>query len=838
MRKSWREKAAWVAAMRWDEVRTRLRQEAQKRIERVAYGIGIDAAAREIEPTNARRNTRAAGRVAEPTRPANAQTGPPSAPRGQFFFVPGGVRPILSLLRERFPRQCEETIERAERICRHQFDLLGFEGLQYGKVIDWHQDPVNAKRAPRRPWYKLQSCAPNEVGDRRIIWEINRHQHLVTLAKAHLLAQESRYLTELMDEWHGWQKENSYPTGINWASGLEVAFRSLAWLWVGHLLSASPAAPKSFQHELVRALARSALRMERYLSIESSPEPNLPGEAVALFFIGTLCPRLRSAARWRELGWRIVVEQAAKQTPDGGIRFGPSVYYHVYTLDFYLHARILAACNHMTIPERFDRAIEGMLEFLSGISQAGSAPRFGDDDGGRVFDPRRNRREHMLDPLSTGAVLYDRGDFKSASGGLKEETVWLLGPEGVRQFDALENAPVSSSIAFPASGFYVMASMEPPGAPGPTGRRKQLVIGARPQGIVDSAHGHADALSVQVSVDGEEWLIDPGTHRNLPPRIARGSRRNPVDDPENGSDRERFRGTAAHNTLGVDGLSQAGLAERADESDPPRTEVEQWITGRQFDLFLGKHNGYAGLAHPVVHHRWVFHLKSQFWLVRDVMEGTGEHEVEISWHFAPDFVPSYTPPGFTLKRAAKGANPGMEKMGLAIVPPEAHGWSQEVCRGHVSPAYGVEEPAPVVRFQTRTRAPAEFATVLQPVAGGMESLGKLMRNGSSQATRYRYQTADAEHVFFFSDDGQPWELDGWKSDARFVYLSAGTSAMRLQLALCAGSFLETGCRQVLACDRLVERCEVISRGSHQGIYCSDRQAAINFTRGNLDAELL
>src|SRR6267154_1265813 len=46
-----------------------------------------------------------------------------------FFFSNEHVPEILSCLRERFSRTVESIIERAERICRHQFDLLGYESV-------------------------------------------------------------------------------------------------------------------------------------------------------------------------------------------------------------------------------------------------------------------------------------------------------------------------------------------------------------------------------------------------------------------------------------------------------------------------------------------------------------------------------------------------------------------------------------------------------------------------------------------------------------------------------------------------------------------------------------
>ncbi|MGH9448504.1 MAG: heparinase II/III family protein, partial [Terriglobia bacterium] len=389
--------------------------------------------------------------------------------------------------------------------------------------------------------YKVPFLDFNVVGDHKIVWELNRHQHLVTLAKAYCLTRQERFIAELIEQWQHWREENPYPTGINWASSLEVAFRTLSWIWVSQLLAGSFLVPEAFHSDLTRALALNGRHIERYLSTYWSPNTHLLGEAVALLFIGVLCPALRSALRWRELGWRIVLEQAERQVEPDGTHFESSLYYHVYALDFFLHARILAAANLIPVPEAMDRALVKMMELLCGISQAGPAPRFGDDDGGRLFDPSRNWGRRLLDPLSIGAVLFDREDFKAASRGLTEETVWLLGAEAATRFDAFPlGARPLASRSFPAGGLYVMASGEANSGPPaehlspPSGAPPlQLVIRAGRVGGGNSGHGHADALSVHLSAGGEEWLTDPGTFRYI----------------SAGPEREYFQSTAAHNTL-------------------------------------------------------------------------------------------------------------------------------------------------------------------------------------------------------------------------------------------------------------------------------------------------
>src|SRR5437667_7863555 len=187
---------------------------------------------------------------------------PPHGAR--FFFSSETVPGLSALFRQRMPGRVKELVARAEKICAHRFDLLGYEDLDYGPQIDWHCDVVHGKVAPRRPWFNIRYLDFIQVGDSKITWELNRQQHLVTLAKACRLTGDEKFATELFRQWRHWHAENPYPIGVNWASSLEVAFRSLSWVWVYFLLADSPATPASFEAEWLNALHVSGRHLETY----------------------------------------------------------------------------------------------------------------------------------------------------------------------------------------------------------------------------------------------------------------------------------------------------------------------------------------------------------------------------------------------------------------------------------------------------------------------------------------------------------------------------------------------------------------------------------------------
>jgi hypothetical protein len=692
-------------------------------------------------------------------------------PDGRFFFDPQDIAPIVELLRTRLPEQAAEIVHQADKICARRFDLLGYQDLDFGRDIDWHFDPVHGICAPQRVWFRIPFLDFRTAGDHKIIWEFNRHQHLATLARAWLVTGHDPYVDELEAQWYHWQEHNPYPLGINWASSLEVAFRSLAWLWVANLLELCPKLSAQFRQDLTRALGRNARYIEKYLSTYFAPNTHLLGEGVALFFIGTLCPQFRAARRWRELGWRIVLNESRRQVRADGMHFEQSVYYHVYALDFFLHARILAERNGTSVPPELDDTIERMAELLRLISQGGAAPRFGDDDGGRLFDPRRNRVEHMLDPLATAGVLYNRADFKAAADGLREETLWLLGPEAAMQLPSRDRQGAVAACAA-SSGLYVMAGGTPPRA---------LVIDAGPHGSGRGGHGHADALSLQVIVDGRHLLTDPGTFAY------------PWEKPE----RDRFRSTAAHNTLEVDGVSQAEPSGPFSWRELPRTRVERWITGECLDFFSASHDGYRRLAKPVTHRRVIVAWKSGVTLVRDVAEGAGEHALALFWHIGPEF-------RFAEQRAGECRFCGPADAALSITGVQDAAWAAGVSDGEWSPAYGASEPAPVLQYEAKLALPAEFAVVLAPSA----SAGSLERVTAAHPglSIYRHTDESGSSLLCFHDAGGAWQWREWESDADFACFSANTDG-EARLFLAGASYLRRAGRIAIACRSAVARLE-------------------------------
>src|SRR5262249_11071254 len=251
------------------------------------------------------------------------------------------------------------------------------------------------------------------VGDKKIIWELNRHQYFIQLGQAYWLTGNEAYAETFITHLDSWMDRNPPKKGINWASSLEIAFRSISWLWALRFFRDAPSLRAETFHRAVKFLYLNARHLETYLSTYFSPNTHLTGEALGLFYLGLLLPEFKEACQWKEKGKQILLQQLPIHVKSDGVYFEQSSYYHRYTTDFYTHFLILSQVNGEQLPLAINATLEKLLDHLMYVTRPdGTTPFFGDDDGGRLLKLDRQQCNDFRSALATGAVMFRRGDYK------------------------------------------------------------------------------------------------------------------------------------------------------------------------------------------------------------------------------------------------------------------------------------------------------------------------------------------------------------------------------------------------------------------------------------------
>ena len=384
--------------------------------------------------------------------------------------------------------------------------------------------------------------------------------------------------------------------------------------------------------------------LEGNLSVYFSPNTHLLGEAVALHAVGTLFPDFPRAKRWRREGGAMVRAQMDAQVRADGSHFEQSTYYHVYALDMLKFSAVLEE-----MPPDYNAKLRRMEDYLDAL--LGPQRRLaylGDDDGGRFFHPYGPR---------------DRFGIASLAGADNPELGAWIGWESIKR------AGPSGSRLFENAGIAIMRSGD-----------TQLIADAGPLGTGGAGHSHADALSFVLRHGEEDLLIDAGTFTY----VADAKWRN------------WFRGTAAHNTIRIDGLDQAMPVGPFRWADKPEVTINEWRTNSDQDL-LDAVCRYRGFAHR----RVIRFQKPGRIVVFDEMTGpAGRHRLEQFWHSGEEVIQE-SPRSFVLGRGARlelSHDATLEIGG-------ANGWSSLV--------FGSKGPAAVVCAAWEQELPATFETLIE-----------------------------------------------------------------------------------------------------------------------------
>lgn len=691
----------------------------------------------------------------------------------KFFASFADRESTIAELRRRWPRAEAEIVEQADRLSKGRFDLLGLKDLSFGDPIDWQFEPVSGKRVPLLHWSRLDYLDADVSGDNKIIWELNRHQYFGTLGQAYWLTGDEHYARTFVSHLESWMDQNPPKLGINWASSLELSFRAISWLWAFHFFKDSPSLAMVFIRTL-KLLYLQARHLETYLSTYFSPNTHLTGEALGLFYLGTLLPEFKAARRWRETGRSILLEQLSRHVRPDGVYFEQSSYYHRYTADFYTHFLILARLNGQSVPDELTRKLKALLDHLMYITRPdGTTPFFGDDDGGRLVMLDRREANDFRAALSTGAALFGRGDYKYIARGVAEETLLLLGVGGLREFDSLPaEEPEEKSVAFRDGGYYVMRDDW-------TSTANYLRIDCGPHGTDNCGHAHADVLSFELAVNGRTLLVDPGTYTYT------GSKEM----------RSWFRSSAAHNTLTVDGQSSSVSAGPFSWKSIAQPGSPIWIARGRCDYFEGTHDGYSRLADPVTHSRSVLFLKGDYWVLRDRLESNSEHRHDLWFHLDAGANPVVLPKANTVTTTA-----GESGLEIAIFGGKGD-WNRE--DGWVSQCYGKRTAAPVCVYSVTAKGQCELITFLLPMISASAARTRIHEVEAVGGRAFEIVAGDKQDIVMIRK-GHRVEMARMASDFAWTWVRfSAMASVPEELVLLDGQSLELEGHEILKSGRRI-----------------------------------
>ena len=507
------------------------------------------------------------------------------------------------LVRASYPVQLHNSGPVIERI--RVFDLefpLGFE-------FDWHRDYRYERQVERGFARALNIRDTATVSDIKYVWEPSRHQHLSALAFAANGEEKTGYIVRSIDSW---LQANPYLCGVHWTSSLELALRLVSWALLYPRIADCVAGNADFRLRWLNAIYQHLTCISRNLSRYSSANNHLIGELVGLFVGASCFDFWRECNNWRRLAGKSLEDEIRRQVGEDGVNREQAMSYHLFTMELLLLAFVVGRNTKCAFSAGYAQRLRGMAGFLDTVAtRSGDLPWYGDSDDARGF---------MLSEGDSALQVVTQ-----LAGLLFNEPRWLrfrrtptaaslaLVPDLHTEHDDPTQVPVASRNLFLDAGLACVRSQDD---------GVGLVMDFGPLGFTSiAAHGHADALSLWLSIGDEYFLVDAGTYAYH----------------SHSEWRTFFRSTAAHNTARVDGLNQSEMVGGFLWRSKANARLLRFEKNSEQVFITAEHDGYACLQDPVIHRRNVcFEHTNGAVSIEDGFQCAGRHEVELFFHMHED----------------------------------------------------------------------------------------------------------------------------------------------------------------------------------------------------------
>ena len=508
----------------------------------------------------------------------------------------------------------EAVVAAADKLLAGEWPLFHLRLTGVAEEPDWFRDPLTGTIAPRTGvGFFVPFRDEAAVGNIKFVWELSRHQATTLLACAWWLTGREVYAERVAQHLRSWWRDNPFLTGVHWASGIELGLRLLSWTWISSLLSEWPGAAALFEQNqvFVSQLHAHQRTLAAFQSHGSSANNHLIAELAGLSAAATAFPWFRESAGWAAQARRGLVRAAAAQTHSDGFNREQASDYHLFVLELLLATALPAHLAGQPFPAELDDTLRRMADALAAsLDSTGHPPRFGDGDDGRgvlVDAPGASAATGILD---SARALYGAAPWWPQPGGsVLGHIATLASPAG-----APERVAERPSL-FPAAGVAILRS-------GKGAEEIWLRCDSGPHGYLSiAAHGHADALAIELRCGGREVLADPGTY------CYHGQ-------PEW---RALFRGTPGHSTLTVDGQDQGETGGPFLWLNQPRTTLRWFDTADGVQTWQASHDGYQRLADPVTHHRRVaLDETKRSVAITDWIDAAEPHAVMLAYQLHPE----------------------------------------------------------------------------------------------------------------------------------------------------------------------------------------------------------
>jgi hypothetical protein len=511
----------------------------------------------------------------------------------------------------------------------HFPDEISIFGIHfnYSKPTNWHHDISSGLDFPRIDCRNID-IRTSRYGSAKMVWEINRMLFLPWICINYKSTGNSYYLELFEEKITGWVDQNPYLVGVNWYSNIEVNIRLISWVICWEILDAGKLADnnpvfRKFILEYWLPVVYSHCRYSYFNpSLHSSANNHLIAEHSGLF-LASLKWSFPESGKWHKHARKGLEEEIQKQHSVHGINREEAAEYIQFITDFIIIPFVAAKNTHNDFSDEYALMLKKIIQYIYEFTDSAfNFPQYGDEDDGKVLllsgeESFNNFRSLLI----SGALLFDEKQFLSGIHETDIKNDLLFGITGHEKFrKCISSVPrirsSKSFVPYKEDGHFIIKDTLT------SGKEIYIHIDAAPLGYLSiAAHGHADALSFILHINGTPFFIDSGTYTyHTHPEF-----------------RSYFVGTMAHNTVRVNRLDQAINGGPTLWISHFNAHCKELMHNDNFIRIAVEHDGYR--AQEVIHAReFLYNSDTKLMVITDTLRLKRNRQtlVEIPFHLYSD----------------------------------------------------------------------------------------------------------------------------------------------------------------------------------------------------------
>ena len=386
---------------------------------------------------------------------------------------------------------------------------------------DWTYGYNTNNHWQNKPSYMLNYKGRDDIGDARINWQLNRHHQFPILAKNYYLTKEKKYLDELVQLFDSWNFENPFLFGISWTSPMEISIRCINWILTYFFIY-----KVSNNCNILRNLKTGIENMANYVNKHISNYSSANNHTVVELSCVLLTAVLTNDDDLIDKVFSYLTRELKRQNYPDGVNKEQSLHYQAFFLEaICLSGKILRDKGYDI--SRWKNDVSNLGKYIIDcLDKFGQAIEFGDNDEGYIIRLGKETNYYKYVVNFCNKVFDTPYSLEYSS----ETLAILLG-----QKEFAHNYEYNRVSSYKDGGVTLLRN---------NGNSLLIGIDHGPLGLEPiAAHGHADALSFQILLDGKHFLIDPGTY------IYHINR----------SKRDYYRSTINHNTVCINNSNQSRI---------------------------------------------------------------------------------------------------------------------------------------------------------------------------------------------------------------------------------------------------------------------------------------